>query len=236
MNQLLARIDSPVICRIVRRLNRFVVLISVDGMLAKAYLNNTGRLNKYIVEDRLAYSLTATSNRKTMYRLFAVEDDSLAALIDTYLQMKFFEEAMSKNLIPWLKGFRIAKRNVQLHSSFIDYLLRSRDRIIYLEVKSAVMRIGRSFASYPDCPSARGRRHVEDLIIASSKGLDCMILFIAALPYINAFKPNEDADPKLANLLKLAVKVGVGVKAISLYYNPSDSSVYLDNPELKVEV
>ncbi|MEM2740150.1 MAG: DNA/RNA nuclease SfsA [Candidatus Bathyarchaeia archaeon] len=236
MSRFLARIDSPVACRIVRRLNRFVVLVSVDGRLAKAYLNNTGRLKEYIVEDRLAYSLIAPSNRKTRYRLFAVEESGLAALIDTYLQMRFFEEALSRNLIPWLRGFRIVKRNIQLHSSLIDYLLKLGDRTIYLEIKSAVMRIDKSFASYPDCPSTRGRRHIEDLILASSKGLDCAILFIAALPYVDAFKPNGDIDPKLATLLKLAVKAGVHVKAISMYYGPSDSSVYLDNPELKVEV
>lgn len=236
MKQLLARIDSPIVCYIARRLNRFVVLVSIHGGLAEAYLNNTGRLREYIVEGKLAYSLKAPSGWKTNYRLFAIEESGLAALIDTSLQMRFFEEALSRDLIPWLKGFRIVKRNIHLYSSTIDYLLKSGDRTIYLEVKSAVMRIDRSIASYPDCPSARGRRQIGDLLLASSKGLDCMILFIAALPYIDTFKPNSYIDPELADLLKLAVKSGVRIEAISMYYDPYDSSVYLDNPKLRVEV
>lgn len=232
----LARIDSPIVCRIVRRLNRFVVLVSVDGKLVKAYLSNTGRLRDYLIEGRLAYASIASPNRMTTYNLFAIDEDGLAALIDTRLQTKSFEEALNRGLIPWLDGFRIFKRNVRLRSSLIDYLLKLDDKMMYLEVKSAVIRIDRSIASYPDCPSIRGRRHVEDLISASSMGLNCVILFLASLPYVDRFKPNSSVDPKLADLLKLAVRAGVLVKAVSMYYDPSDSSIYLDNPELRVEL
>jgi len=233
---LLARIDPPIVCRIVRRLNRFVVLVSVDGKLVKAYLNNTGRLRDYLIEGRLAYASTAPPNRRTTYNLFAIDEDGLAALIDTRLQTVFFEEALNRGLIPWLSGFRIVKRNVRLYSSLIDYLLKLEEKDVYMEVKSAVMRIDRSVASYPDCPSIRGRKHVEDLISASSRGLNCVILFLASLPYVDTFKPNSSVDPKLTDLLKLAIRAGVLVKAVSMYYDPSDSSIYLDNPELRVEL
>jgi len=236
LTYLLTEIPSPINCRIIRRVNRFTVLVSLNGNLSYAYLNNTGRLEAYIVEGRLAYLLKNPIKRSTNYRLFAVEDGNLAALIDTYLQMKLFEKALTMGLIKQFKDFKIVGRNVPLRSSLIDYLLEHDGKMTYLEVKSAIMRIDRSIASYPDCPSVRGRRHIEDLISASSKGLDCVILFIAALPYVDTFKPNGIADPKLVDLLKLAIKSGVRIKAISMHYDPSNSSVYLDSPELNIEI
>lgn len=236
LTYILTEIPSPITCRIIRRVNRFTVLVSLNGNLSYAYLNNTGRLEAFIVEGRLAYLFENPIKRGSNYRLFAVEDGNLAALVDTNLQMKLFEKALIMGLIKQFKDFKIVRRNVPLRSSLIDYLLEYSGKMSYLEVKSAVMRIDGSTASYPDCPSIRGRRHIEDLMSASSEGLDCTILFIAALPYINRFKPNGIVDPKLVDLLRLAIKSGVSIKAISMYYDPSDSSVYLDNPELNVEV
>lgn len=236
LTYILTEISSPISCHIIRRVNRFTVLVSINGNLSYAYLNNTGRLQTFMVEGRLAYLLENSIKQSSSYKLFAVEDDNLAALVDTHLQMELFEKALIMGLIKQFKDFKIAGRNVPLRSSLIDYLLEHSGKMSYLEVKSAVMRIDRSTASYPDCPSVRGRRHIKDLISASSEGLDCAMLFIAALPYVDRFKPNGIADPKLVDLLRLAMKSGVRIKAISMHYDPSSSSIYLDNPELNVEV
>ena len=61
-----------------------------------------------------------------------------------------------------------------------------------------------------------------------------MILFIAALPEVEAFKPNRDADPEMYRLLLEARRSGVEMKSIGLHYSPEDSSIYLFNPDLEV--
>jgi len=81
----------------------------------------------------------------------------LGALIDNQLQMKAFEKSLEANLIPWLLGCHILKRNAKLGASRIDYLLDCNGKKVYLEVKSAVLREG-DYAMYPDCPSDRGRK------------------------------------------------------------------------------
>lgn len=148
--------------------------------------------------------------------------------------MKSFEKCLEMNLIPWLNGYRILKKNIKVKNSLIDYLVY-KNRKIYLEVKSAVLR-NNGYAMYPDCPSLRGQRHIKDLIEHKKSGGEGIILFIAALPNIFAFKPNKVGDPKIYELLKEALNVGVKLGSIGIFYNFKDSFVYLYNPDLKIEL
>ncbi len=156
-----------------------------------------------------------------------------AALIDTQLQMRAFEKAVELKYIPWLLGFKIARRNVRLNDSVIDYLIDCGDASLFLEAKSAVLYDG-SFAMYPDCPTLRGQRHVKELIKHQLGGSNCAILFIAALPGVTAFKPNAQADPQLYNLLKTADLCNVLLKSIGIYYRPDDATIRLYSPDLPV--
>jgi len=151
--------------------------------------------------------------------------------------MKAFEDALTRNLIPWLAGCRMRKRNAMVGASRsrIDYLLDCNSREVYLEVKSAVLRDG-AYAMYPDCPTERGRKHVRELTNHVRVGGTGIVMFLAALPYVRAFKPNRAADAKLSDALAEAQSVGVDVRAIGLYYNPGDGWVYLFEPDLAVEL
>lgn len=235
MQPLSIYVENPVECTIRRRLNRFVVEVLVDDTPLYACINNTGRLQDYLYTGNKGFCTKNKPSLKTEYRLFAIKEKQLGALIDTQLQMKAFEQALITGSIPWLAEHAVLKRNVRLESSFIDYLLTDQVMQIYLEVKSAVLRKGR-YAMYPDCPTDRGRRHIRKLIEHRANGGAAIILFIAALPDIEAFKPNRDADPELADLLITARKTGVGLRAIGLVYNPEDSRIYLYHPDLPVEL
>jgi len=222
-------------CVILERISKFTVKIILDGNVQKAYINNTGRLLDYIVEGRKGFCIEHERKAKTDCRLFAVKENNLAAIIDTQLQMKALERIITLSLTQWSRGCRILRRNPRLGSSILDYLLECGGKKVYLEVKSAVLRSGK-YAMYPDCPSLRGRRHIAELTSHVKKGGRGIILFIAALPNVEAFKPNSSADPEISRLLMEAKEVGVDVKAIKLYYNPRNFSVHLSKPELPVEL
>jgi len=222
-------------CIILKRLNRFTVKIILDGKAQRAYINNTGRLLDYIVEGQRGFCIKHERKLKTDCRLFAVREKNLAAIIDTQLQMKTLEKIMALNLVPWIRGCQILKRNAKLGGSLIDYLLECNGKKVYLEVKSAVLRNGK-YAIYPDCPSMRGRRHIAELTNHVKNGGHGVILFIAALPNVKAFKPNSSADPEMSRLLIKAMEAGVNIHAFELYYNPEDYYVYLSKPDLPVEL
>lgn len=228
-------IENPIECNIVKRINRFVLRIQLKGNYSKAYINNTGRLHEFLAKGRKGFCVRNEKRGKTDYRLFSIKEGNLGAIVDTQLQMKAFEKSLEMQLIPWLKECRILKRNAKLGKSRLDYLLKCKGKEVYLEVKSAVLRRNHH-AMYPDCPSSRGRKHIKELINHVKEGNKAIILFIAALPKVEGFKPNESADPELYELLVEAHKEEVKIKSIGMFYNPEGSLVYLFNPDLNINL
>ena len=129
----------------------------------------------------------------------------------------------------------MAKRDAQLGNSRIDYLLQKGDEQLYLEVKSAVLRDGK-YAMYPDCPTSRGRKHISELMEHVRSGGNATILFLAALPEVDAFKPYREGDSQLCDLLIKADKSGVNLRAMGMAYSPEDSAISLYNPDLPVNI
>jgi len=228
-------IQNSLSCRILERLNRFVVLVEVQGRQSRAHINNTGGLQEFLIRGREAFCFKTPGKGKTDYRLFAVKEKKTGALIDTQLQMKAFERAWEMDLLLWLRKCRLIRRNAQLGNSLIDYLFDCRGHHLYLEVKSAVLKEG-DFAMYPDCPSLRGQRHVEDLIDWARGEGRAMVVFVAALPGVKAFKPNRSADPRICELLAKAQRRGVKIKALGLFYDTKDSQICMFSPNLKVTI
>ncbi|MEZ0346785.1 MAG: DNA/RNA nuclease SfsA [Infirmifilum sp.] len=228
----LLELEEPIVCRIVGRVNRFVVAVRAGGEESLAHINNTGRLLEYIKGGKTGYCLPHRG--KTRYRLIAVEDIDGAALIDTQLQMKSFEVAVQGKVLEWAQCDLIS-RSPEVGRSKLDYLLRCRGRETFTELKSAVLRQG-DYAMYPDCPTPRGRRHIMELIELSSSRVRTLLVFVAGLRGVKAFKPNTEGDPEVARLLKNAVSAGVVVKGFSIFYDPSGSRILLDRKNLRIEI
>lgn len=112
----LLKIDNPAECRIVSRLNRFVVEVKVNSVKRKAHINNTGRLKELLVKGKKGYCIKA--GIKTDYKLFGIKTGRYVAIIDIQLQMGAFEKALNKKLISGLDNCKILKRNVRLNDSY----------------------------------------------------------------------------------------------------------------------
>ena len=238
MPAILLKIPQPISCRIVKKLNRFVVLIEMEGKDERAWINNTGRLTEFMVEGMQAYC-HSHEGKKTGYRLFAIaEQGDKGALIDTQYQMRSFERAVEDGRIPWLKGWEIIAKEPKLGKGKTDYLLQRHDETALLEVKSAVLRTGKDgeLASYPDCPTIRGQRHIRELTEHVRKGGKAFVCFASALPGVTGFTPYEKGDPQIPILLKKAEKAGVEIRAVSMHYDPEVVGVVLDEADLRVQI
>ncbi|AMQ17883.1 DNA/RNA nuclease SfsA [Thermococcus peptonophilus] len=224
-------------CTFLKRLNRFVALVEINGETRKALVTNTGRLEEFMIPGRKAFCVPKEGG-KTDFVLVAFEDEEgKGAVIDTRTQAKAFEKAVELGLVPWLKDCSIKKKEIKVGSSRLDYLFECPGGDVYAEMKSAVLRGGEKgeYAMYPDCPSTRGQRHIRELIELSKAGKRAMIFFIGAMPGVEKFRPYEKGDPEIARLLKEARKAGVEIHALSISLLP-DGKIVLERPELEVEV
>ncbi|NJE01516.1 DNA/RNA nuclease SfsA [Thermococcus sp. JdF3] len=224
-------------CVFLKRLNRFVALVEVNGEIRKALVTNTGRLEEFMVPGRRAFCLPK-SGGKTDFVLLAFEDlDGKGAVIDTRTQAKAFERAVELNLIPWLRDCSIKRKEVRIGNSRLDYLFDCPEGEIYAEMKSAVLRGGErgEYAMYPDCPSVRGQKHVRELIGLARAGKKAMIFFVGAMPGVEKFRPYGKGDPEIARLLEEASKAGVEIHALSISLLP-EGRVVLERQSLEIDL
>ena len=219
--------------KVLTRLNRFLVEAEDNGEKVFLHLTNTGRLHDLIYPGATIL-YTPRPSAKTAGVLAGVIVGSLAAVVDTRLQARCFEEAFNRRLIPWLQKFSGYRKEVFFMGSRIDYLLSSNGEKAYLELKSAAY-LGRDGAAmYPDTVSTRGRTHVQKLAEIAAT-CQTYLVFVAALPDARFFTPCDEGDPDMRPLLIKARRAGVEIRCIKLYMT-LDGDVYLDDPDLPVRL
>ncbi len=198
----------------VRRLNRFVALMTLDGEEVLAHVANSGRLTELLTPQNPMLLAPAPSNtvRKTAYDLALVEVDGVLVSADARLPNAITSEAIRKGRIPELSGYHKTTREVRFEDSRLDLLLSGPDRRCYVEVKSVTLVEGDT-ALFPDAPTERGRRHMATLRRAREQGHRAVVLFVVQRPDANAFEANVQADPKFAEALDGAMRRGVEVFA-----------------------
>lgn len=227
-------LDKDIIeCTILRRVNRFVVEVLVNNRVVYVHNTNTGRLSDIIVKGRKGYCIPINGS-KLKYRIIGVEDGDKVALIDTNLQERVFTYLASSKYLAFLKDCRIVKRNAKIDNQVIDFMFKCSSKYRLVEIKSAVLRIGRYFAGYPDCPTLRGRKQVLQLINWVLAGGIADLVFIAGLPSVKGFTPYRKGDPIVADLIILAGEAGVGLHAIGLYLDPSTAEIIVYNTDLPI--
>jgi len=207
----------------------------VGGEVLRAYITNTGRLLELLRPGVRGYCLRGSGGR-TQARLIAVDEVFGPALIDTRLQEMAFASAVNNSLIPWLLGYRVVSRAPKALNSRFDYLLSNGSEEMIVELKSAVLRTGPGgeLASYPDCVSLRGERHLRELRELGGSGRKVLVAFITTLHGVKGFTPYDKGDPKIRPLLKELIKAGGLVKALSIHYCPKDSTIRLGDTDLPV--
>jgi sugar fermentation stimulation protein A len=235
---LLFSLNNVVKCRVVERLNRFVVLAEdEEGRMVLAHNTNTGRLEDIIFKGSQLYCSPRNNPGKTSYYVIG-STVYWGSLINTRIQEKAFLAAVNKQLIPWLLGCEITKYQPKLEDSRFDVELRCNDRPVIVELKSAVLKGEKGEALYPDCPTTRGRKHIARLIELTQKGLKTLIVFIAGFPGAFMFKPNTKGDPQIKDALKEAKVAGVTLKSIGICLDIQGNVgvIRLYNPDIPVVI
>ena len=177
------------------------------------------------------------SGSRLRYRLVGVEDKGYATLIDTRLHEKSFEVLLSRDLIPWLRGCRVYKRNAKLYGSIVDYSILCGDKEAFVELKSAVMDLGGGVAGYPDAPTPRGGRQIEALANHGKGGGGfSYIVFIAGIPNARGFQLYCNVDRAICRAIRYATESGVVFKSINVFLNPSTKSIVYGDLDLPVDL
>ncbi len=213
--------------------NRFRATVELDnGSHVWCYLPNSGRLGELLEPGRRAFLRPVTApGRKTSFDLVLVDVAGTLVSTDARLPNTLVEEALRENRLSPFEGYDDIRREVRYHKSRLDFALMRNGQRCLMEVKSVTLVEG-GLALFPDSPTSRGHRHVQELRRAVGEGEHAAVVFVAQRDDVWAFAPNDGADPAFAGALRCAIAEGVEVYAYACQV--SRHEVRLHRP-LKVE-
>ncbi len=193
----------------IQRLNRFACLVEVEGSRANAYLPNPGRLQELLTHGAQVLLRKGGAGRKTCYDLIGVKAGETWVSVDSRVPNALFKEALEQGRLAEFKGYRIAREEVAFGKSRLDFLL---EPPALVEVKSCTL-VEEGIAKFPDAPTARGRKHLLELIEAKEEGYRSAVVFVIQRGDAFAFAPNDATDAAFGEALREAARRGVEVLA-----------------------
>jgi sugar fermentation stimulation protein A len=228
---------SPLIeGKFLERPNRFTVVFEWNGRLEKAHLRDPGRLKELLLPEAPLLLRTAsnTANRKTKYDVIAVFSEGIWVLINSGFHSDLAQEIIETGMISEFEGLKVKKREYTYGNSRLDFLLSDQESCLLLEVKGCTL-VEDGHAKFPDAPTERGKRHVEELIKAKKEGLKSAVLFLIFCEDAKCFSANFKMDPDFSNALRESQKVGVNIIVYS-FKNNYRKGILEMNPLKRVKI
>jgi len=207
-------IKDTVRASFVRRPNRFQGFVEYKGEIIMTHVPNTGRVKEILVPG-VTVILRKEDNplRKTAFSLIAAYKGEALINIDSQIPNRVVEEALNNGHIPELRKYTIIKREKTYNKSRFDFLLESPEgEKFYLEVKGVTLEED-GMASFPDAPTERGTKHINELMDAYDEGYGAGVLFVLQMENMKEFSPAYEKDPLFSSTLFKARKHGVIVMA-----------------------
>lgn len=200
------------------RPNRFIAYVSIHGRREKVHVKNTGRCKELLQKGVTVYlEKSENPNRRTAYDLVAVEKGSRLINIDSQAPNKVVEEWLyTKALFPDLQLIRPETR---YGNSRFDFYVETSDEKIFIEVKGVTLE-DKGVVSFPDAPSERAVKHVEELIRAHQDGYRTLVLFVVQMEQVDCFVPNDETHAAFGQVLRKANEAGVEIMAYDCRVKP----------------
>ncbi len=206
-----------------RRPNRFIAHIEVDGREEVCHVKNTGRCRE-LLTDRATIYVEHHDNpkRKTKYSLIAVEKGNLLINMDSQAPNKVVEEWLLEKE-PFGK-VELLKPECTYGSSRFDFYLETEAEKIFIEVKGVTLEEA-GIVSFPDAPTERGIKHLEELRACVEAGYKAAVIFVVQMEGMQHFEPNDKTHPQFGEALRQARKAGVEVLAYECKVTPSSLEI-----------
>lgn len=209
--------------KFIERPNRFIARVEINGQTETVHVKNTGRCRELLVPESKVY-LSASDNpgRKTKYDLISVEkkrDGKPPLLINM--------DSMAPNAAAeeWLKSGTlfsekaVIRREVKYGNSRFDFGITDGEMRAFLEVKGVTLEESGT-AMFPDAPTERGVKHINELIECVKGGDRAYMLFVIQMKEISLFRPNSATHREFTEALRKAKKAGVEILAVDTIVTP----------------
>lgn len=223
--------ENIVKAQFIDRPNRFIAHCKVNGKEEVVHVKNTGRCKELLTPNATVFlEKSNNENRKTLYDLIGVIKGETLINMDSQSPNKATKEWLEKG--GYLQNPTLVKPETTYGKSRIDFYLENDNEKAFVEVKGVTLE-NDGIALFPDAPTTRGTKHINELIKAKKEGYKTAILFVIQMKGCTKFIPNDVTDKDFANILRKAYKEGVDIIAMDCIVTPD--SMVIDK-EVKIEL
>lgn len=224
----------------IERPNRFIAYAQLNGQKETIHVKNTGRCAELLVPGAPVYiQESANPARKTKWDLIAVEKDSRLINMDSQIPNRVVREWIEEgNLFPEVS---LVRPETTYGNSRFDLYVEAGERRVFIEVKGVTLEEN-GVCRFPDAPSERAVKHLEELIRAKKEGYETYVFFVIQMKDVRYFTPNIMTHPAFAEALKRAKAAGVNLLAYDCEVTPDSISIcepvdiVLESPRLREAV
>ena len=217
------RFPSPLIpATLIRRYKRFLAdVVLPGGTETTVHVANPGSmLGLAEPGSRILLSKSESRSRKLPLSWELVEVDFGGGAewvgVNTGHPNRLVEEAIMDGKVPELAGYPRLRREVKYgKASRVDFLLERDDAPpCFVEVKNVHMMRVPGRAEFPDCVTARGTRHLDELAAEVRKGARAVMVYLVQIGSAASVSFARDIDPAYGAAFDRAK--AAGVEAIGL--------------------
>lgn len=216
--------DNIIRAVFIKRPNRFIAEVEIDGRRETVHVKNTGRCRELLIPGCEVW-LTApgTPNRKTLYDLVAVRKEN---------GILFNIDSQAPNMVvkEWLAGQDYEKvvPEYSYGDSRIDFYMERGGERYLMEVKGCTLEVD-GIGYFPDAPTERGVKHLRELAAAAKKGYKAMLAFVIQMDGVSEVRPNIDTHAEFGIAFDEARAAGVEILYLQCHVEP-DSLVIVEEP------
>ena len=197
--------------KFIKRPNRFIAHIEIDGKEEICHVKNTGRCRELLQPGVTVWCLDAENpNRKTRYDLIAVQKGERLINMDSQSPNAAAREWLLSGGLGEIEELKAEQ--VKGNSRF-DFSFRKNGRECFLEVKGVTLE-NDGVCAFPDAPTLRGTKHVRELTELAKEGYGAYVLFVIQMADVKFLHPNDATDPAFAEALRQAAAAGVQILAM----------------------
>ncbi|MCZ7582766.1 MAG: DNA/RNA nuclease SfsA [Deltaproteobacteria bacterium] len=194
------RFEPPLVrSEFVSRPHRFAARCRLNGRVVEAHLANPGRMTEFLVPGAPFYLRRAANPaRKLRYDVCLVRYGRVLVGMQSFLANDLVADAIGRRALPSLAAWDVDAREVRFGRSRVDFVLRHRTRrtrTMNLEVKSCTL-VEKRHGLFPDAPTSRGTRHVEELAAQARAGQAAAILFAFSGRIATSCRPTKPPIPR----------------------------------------
>lgn len=218
--------ENTVRASFLKRPNRFIADVKLpEGKTERVHVKNTGRCSELLLPGSQVILCPGNNpERKTKYDLVTVYKKNTGWInIDSQIPNALVKEWLNKPGC-FFENITYLKPEYIFGNSRIDFYIECGERKILLEVKGCTLEKDKT-GYFPDAPTERGVKHLEELSRGADMGYECYVAFVIAINGVSRVLPNTETHPEFGEALENAKRHGV--KALYLPCEVSENDIFI---------